>query len=102
MFNIQSVSDRGSSYENLYTKQINEALGNQPEYENKKAAEKKKVMEENAAFKRHIKLFGYLGFAMFLGVLGYFINLDPANAGPCAIALSVFLVVAAIVYVINR
>ena len=96
------MSNRESSYENLYTKQIEEALGNQPEYENKKQAEKKKVMAENAAFKRHIRLFGYLFFAAFLGVLGYFINLDPANAGPCAVALLVFLITAGIVWFINK
>lgn len=95
------MSKQGS-YENLYTQQINEALGHQPDYENKKAAEKKKVAAENAAFKRHIKLFGYLLFAAFLGILGYFINLDPDNAGPCAIALLIFLIISGIIWFINR
>lgn len=90
------------SYENLYTKQISEAVFDQTGYEQKKDEEKKKIRDENDAIKRHFKLFGWLVFAGFLGVCGYFINLDPANAGPCAIALAVFLGVGGLIYWMNK
>lgn len=96
------MSTKGSSYENLYTQQIADALGEQPGYENKKQAEKAKIKEETQTFKRVLRLFGYLFFTCFLGVCGYLINLDPDNAGPCAIALAVFLGVAGLIWFLNR
>lgn len=89
-------------YENLYTQQISEAVFDQTGYEKKKDEEKKKVQAENAAMKRHFKLFGWLIFASFLGVCGYLINLDPDNAGPCAVALGVFLIISVVIWAMNR
>jgi hypothetical protein len=102
MFNIKSMRDKGSSYENLYTQQISEAVFDQTGHESKKAAAQKKLLEENEGIKRNFRALGYLIFAGFLGVCGYLINLDPANAGPCAVALGAFLVAAGVVYVMNK
>lgn len=96
------MSKKGSTYENLYTQQINDALGDQHGYENRKQAEKAKIREETQTFRRVLRLLGYFFCAAFFGVCGYLINLDPANAGPCAVALAVFLVVAGLVWFINR
>ena len=96
------MSNQGSSYENLYTKQINDAVFDQTGYDSKKEEEKKRIHAEGKAVKRQIRAFGALIFACFLGAAGYLINLDPANAGPCAIALVVFLVVSGIVWFMNK
>jgi len=96
------MSGKGSHYENLYTQQISEALDSQPGYESKRAAEKKKLQEEAQNVKRNVRAFGGFLFVAFLGACGYLINLDPANAGPCAVALVVFLIVSGVIYVMNK
>lgn len=86
----------------MYTQQINDALGDQHGYENKKQAEKAKIREETQTFRRVLRLLGFLLVAVVLGVCGYLINLDPANSGPLAIGLGVFLVIAALIWFFNR
>ena len=96
------MSKKESSYENLYTQQIFEAVSNQSGYESKKQAEKEQIRKEHDNTKRNLRVFGYFLVAGFLGVCGYLINLDPDNAGPCAIALGVFMLVSGFVYFWNR
>ena len=100
--NNRKMSKKGSSYENMYTQQINDALGAQHGYENKKQAEKAKLREETQTFRYALRVFGFLAIAAVLGLCAYLINLDPANSGPLAIGLAVFLVVAAIIWFVNR
>ncbi len=96
------MSKKPSSYENLYTKQINEAVFNQTGHESKKAAESKKLQQQNEATKRNLRIFCYLVVAAGLSLCGYLINLDPGYAVPCAIALGVFVVVAGLVFFMNK
>lgn len=100
--NLHGMRKSGSSYENIYTKQINDALFDQTGYESKKEAEKKKNIAENAALKKHIRYLGGLMAVCFLAGASYFINLDPANAGPIGIAFGVFLVVGFLIWLMNR
>lgn len=96
------MSKKGSSYENLYTQQIFDAVSDQTGYESKKKAEKAKIRKESEDTKRNFRALGYLFVAVFLGVCGYLINLDPDNAGPCAVALGVFIVISGLIYFMNR
>lgn len=96
------MGKKESSYDNLYMQQINEAMGAQPEYDNKKQEEKKRIKAENAAAIRSIRALGGFFFVAFLGAAAYLINLDPANAGPCAAAFFAFLVMGTIVYFMNK
>lgn len=96
------MSKKGSSYENLYTQQINNAVFDQTGYDNKKAEEKKKIQQQNAAVRRQIRAMAGLVAVAFLGAAAYLINLDPSNAGPCGIAFGVFLVISGLIYWMNR
>jgi hypothetical protein len=96
------MSKKGSQYENLYTQQISEALGQQHGHDSKRAAEKARMLQETENAKRQVRAFGGLILVAFLGAAAYLINLDPANAGPCAVALGVFIVIAGIFYAMNR
>lgn len=96
------MSERKSSYENIYTKQIDDALFDQTGYDSKKEAEKKKNIEQTNATKRQIRAFGGLIIVAFLGAASYFISLDPDNAGPAGIAFGVFLVVGFLIWLMNR
>jgi hypothetical protein len=91
-----------SKYENIYTKQINDALFDQSGHESKKQVEKEKTLEKNATLKRQIRaIMGFLVVA-FLGACAYFISLDPSNAGPAGMAFGAFLVGAFIIWAMNR
>lgn len=96
------MSKKGSSYENIYTKQISDALFDQTGYESKKEVEKKKNLEKNQAVKRQVR--GLMGLVVvaFLGACAYFISLDPDNAGPAGIAFGVFLVISFLIWLMNR
>jgi FtsH-binding integral membrane protein len=96
------MSKKGSSYENIYTEQISNALFDQTGYESKKEIEKKKNLEKNEAVKRQVRGLMGLGVVAFLGAASYFISLDPANAGPAGIAFGVFLVLAFLIWLMNR
>ena len=96
------MGKKESSYDNLYMQQINEAMGEQPAYNDKKQEEKKRIKSENAAAIRSIRYLGGLIVIAFLGAAAYLINLDPANAGPCALAFLVFLVTAGLVWFMNK
>lgn len=96
------MSKKGSSYENIYTQQISEALFDQTGYDEKKSDEKKRIKKQNAATKRQIRAFGGLMVVCFFAAAAYLINLDPANAGPCAIAFGVFLVLSVVIWFMNR
>ena len=102
MSNLHSMSDRKSSYENIYTKQIDDALFDQTGYDSKKEAEKKKNIEATKATKRQIRAFGGLLVVAFLAGASYFISLDPDNAGPAGIAFGVFLVLGFLIWLMNR
>jgi len=99
---MHGMSKKGSSYENVYTQQINNALYDQTGYESKKEAEKQKSIAETNALKRYIRYFGGLLVLAFLAGAAYFINLDPANAGPAGIAFGVFLVLGFVIWLMNR
>lgn len=96
------MSKKGSSYENIYTQQINDALGDQSGYESKKAQEKRENLARNNTMKRQVRALG--GFSVVLVLAGclYFISLDPANAGPAGMAFGVFLMLAGVIWFMNR
>ena len=96
------MSERKSSYENIYTKQIDDALFDQTGYDSKKEAEKKKNIEATKATKRQTRAFGGLLLVAFLAGASYFISLDPDNAGPAGIAFGVFLVIGFLIWLMNR
>lgn len=96
------MKKQGSSYENIYTKEINDALFDQVGYDSKKQEEKAQVKKERLTVRRQLRAFGGLLLVGILAGAFYFINLDPANAGPVAIALAVFMIISFLIWLINR
>lgn len=88
------MAKKKNFYENVYTKQLDEAIFDQKGYDERKAEQKKKVQAESQRHKGLVRVF------LFLCLLGVaiaskkIIDMDPDNAGP----LVVFLGLCAVVY----
>ncbi len=96
------MTKKRNFYENVYTKQLEEAVFDQKGYDDKKAEQKKKVQAESQRHKSLVRVF------MFLCVLGIaigamkLIEMDKDNAGPITIFLSLCAVVFFFVRWINK
>ncbi len=96
------MAERRKTYDNIYTKQLEEAVFDQAGYDAKKTAEKEKIQKENALHRKNVQgIFVLIGLFL-LGGLGYAINLDPDSSGPAAMFLAVFLAISAIIFLWKR
>ncbi len=96
------MSKKDPAYENLYTKQMEEAVFQQRDYDAEKEQQKNLIKKKNRTASVMVKsAFVLIGLGLLIG-LGYVINLDPANAGPSAVLFSIFLVVSGLVWFMHR
>lgn len=96
------MSKKDPAYENLYTKQMEEAVSEQHKYDAEKEKQKVLIKKQNRTTGIMVKsALVMIGLGLLIG-LGYVINLDPANAGPSAVLFSVFLAVCGIFWFMSR
>lgn len=96
------MTKRRHKYDNIYTKQLEEAVFDQAGYDAKKSAEKERVRKENALHRKNIQGIFVLMGLVILGGIGYAINLDPDSSGPAAMFFAVFLAITAILFLWRR
>ena len=91
-----------SAYDNAYTDALESALSQQGSHSEKKAAEMAADKAKNEGIGRAFSLVKWvLGLIAVVG-LGYFMALDPDNAGAASIAVAVGLALAGIVFWLNK
>jgi hypothetical protein len=96
------MAKKKSFYENEYTKQLEEAVWDQKGYDEKKLQEKKKIQAETQRHKGLVRTFYFLCLLGVAVVSMHLINLDPQNAGPITIFLTLAAMVAWFVRWINK
>lgn len=96
------MAKRRKAYDNMYTRQMEEAVFDQVGYDAKKEEEKAKIIAENKLQRKNIQgIFVLIGLFL-LGGIGYAINLDPDNSGPAAMCFAIFLIVSALIFLFKR
>lgn len=92
------MAKKKNFYENVYTKQLDEAIFDQKGYDERKAEEKRKVQAENQRHKGLVRVFFFLCLLGTAVVSKKIIDMDPDNAGP----LVIFFALVAVVYFFIR
>jgi hypothetical protein len=96
------MAKKRSAYENEYTKQLEEAVFDQKGYDDKKAEHKKKMKAETNRHKGLVRIFMFLCLLGFFVAAKYILDLDPDNAGPLTVFVSLVAVVAIFVKWLNK
>lgn len=96
------MAKKQNFYENIYTKQLEEAVFDQKGYDDRKAEQKRKVQAETQRHKGLVRVFLFLCLLGVAVVSKRIIDLDPANAGPLVVFLTLCALVFGFVRWINK